>query len=422
MSARFSVLLLFAALTACSDPIGSVPPPPPPPPPPPTSVAVAFCAGLEPAWVAVQDGNGAWTRVQPAMNGANTVFRTEMAADRGAIATVSRSAAFAVVSVFYGTPAELETVGDTNPRHCFPATARTLLGTAIGIDTSEGGFVAASFGSRVRLGPERTFELKALPSGPRDLLATRVAHADGSGPVTRMILRRDIDVPDSTLLPAFDFSSAEAFAPAIANVTLDSVGGENAASGTRLLTRHDEISVTLASSLAADLTRPYTALPETQLAPGELQIISANTSAATTGTARTTTSYFRAPIDRTLRFGALPVAPTFTTVATTPLLLRAHFVSQADYDRETIVSYQQDSTLFVTVAMTAAYAALSADGYDLVTPDLSGAAGFDPAWSLREGSLLFWNASRIGGTLGLGSNAEPTDGATRRTAFAGGQR
>jgi len=68
-------------------------------------------------------------------------------------------------------------------------------------------FVGASFGSRVRVGVDSTFELKALPSGPRDLLATRFAHANGTGPITRMIVRRDIDVPDGTQLPVFDFAS-----------------------------------------------------------------------------------------------------------------------------------------------------------------------------------------------------------------------
>jgi len=66
------------------------------------------------------------------VSGPNTTFRAELSADRGAIAMVSRSGAFTLVSVFYGTPAELETAGDTNPRHCFPAIAQTLLGTAIG--------------------------------------------------------------------------------------------------------------------------------------------------------------------------------------------------------------------------------------------------------------------------------------------------
>lgn len=419
MSTRFSVLLLVAALTACSDAIVSVAPPPPPPPP--TSVAVAFCDGLEPAWVAFQDGDGVWTRVQPVVNGANTIFRAELAADRAAIAMVSRGGLnSAIVSVLYGTPAELETAGDTNPRHCFPAIARTLLGTAIGIDSGEVGFVAASFGQRVRVSAESTFELKSLPSGPRDLLATRFAHVDASGPITRMILRRDIDVPDSTQLPVFDFTSAESFAPAIANVTLAGVGAESATSGTRLLTSHDEISVTLGTVLTADVTRSYTALPEARLGPQDLQIVSANTNAGTTGSARTTTLYFRAPTDRTLAFGALLVQPTFSVVTTLPLRLRAHFVPQNDYDRATVISYQQDSTLFVAVTMTAAYAGLSANGYDLITPDLSGAAGFDPAWSLNGEGTLRWNAARIGGTLGLGRNAVPTDGTTLRTAFSMG--
>ena len=181
------------------------------------------------------------------------------------------------------------------------------------------------------------------------------------------------------------------------------------------------MSVTLATRLDPSVTRPYVALPETRLGAGDLQIVSANTNAAPTGTSRTTTLYFRAPTDRTLTFGALLIQPTFTTVATAPVLrLRAHFVPQGDYDRSAVISYQQDSTLFVSVAMTTAYSALSANGYDLDTPDLSGAAGFDPTWSLREGSELRWNAIRIGGTLGLGRNAVPTDGATRRTAFAAG--
>jgi hypothetical protein len=420
MSTRFSVLLLVTALTACSDAIVSVQPPPPPPPPP-TNVAVAYCAGLEPDWVAFQDGDGAWTHAQPILSGANTTFRAELSADRGAIAMVSGSGAFTIVSVLYGSAAELETAGDTNPRHCFPAIAQTLLGTAIGIDSGEVAFVAASFGSRVRVSVDSTFELKALPSGPRDLLATRFAQANGSGPITRMILRRGIDVPDGTQLPVFDFGSAEAFAPAVANATLDGLGAESATSGTRLLANHDEISVTLATNLTADVTRPYFALPEAQLGPGDLQVVTANTTAAATGSARSTTLYFRAPTDRTLTFGALLVQPTFTTVATAPALrLRAHFVPQNDYDRATVISYQQDSTLFVTVMMTAAYAAGSANGYDLVIPDLSGAAGFDPAWTLHQGGRLLWNGARIGGTLGLGRNAVPTDGATLRAVFATG--
>ena len=414
MSTRSWVLFLIAAVSACSD--GTLPSAPPPPPPP-ISVAVAYC--IQPAWVAFQDGEGAWTQAQPTPSGSNTTFRYEFSAGRGAIATLSRAGDnMTVLSVLYGTPAELVTAGDTNPRDCGPAPAKTLLGTVAQLDANETAFVSASFNSRVRVSVDRTFELKGLASGPRDLLAART---DGSDVITRLILRRDIDVPDSTTLPVLDFASAEAFAPAVANVSLDGLGAESAASGTRLLTDRDELTVSLMIGPTTDVTRPYVALPESQLLAGDLQILAASVSAATTGSARSATLYFRTPTDRTLTLGAPLVLPTFSTVASAPALrLRAHFVPQSEYDRSAVVEYQQGTTTFVAISMTAAYAALTETGYDLVVPDLSGTAGFDPAWTLHTGETVLWSAVRIGGTLGLGRDAVPSDGATRRGVSAAG--
>jgi hypothetical protein len=421
MSTRFAVLLLITVLTGCSHDIVSVPPPPPPPPPPPAAVSVAYCAGLEPDWVAFQDGDGTWTRAQPTVIGPNTTFHADIAADRGAIATVTQSGPFTIVSVLYGTPAELAAPGDTNPRHCLPTTAKTLLGTASGLGADGVAFIGSSFDARVRVGPDGAFEIKALPGGPRDLLATRFAQANGSGPLSSMILRRDVDLPDSATIPVFDFASTEAFAPAVADLTIAGLGVDGASSGTRLLTSHDEVPVTLQTNLSADVTRPYYALPEARLGAGDLQILSAGTFAGVTGSARSATVFYRAPQGRTLTLGAVLTPPTFSTDATEPAFrLRAQFVAQNEYDRAALITYQQDSTLFVTVTMTAAYAALNANGYDLITPDLSAAAGFDPAWVLHQASGLRWNAGRIGGTLGLGNNAVPTDGATRRTVSAAG--
>ncbi len=417
MSTRSWVLLFVAAVSACSD--GTLPSAPPPPPP--TTVAVAYCAGLEPMWVAFQDGDGAWTHAQPTLSGSNTTFRYEFSAERGAMATLNRSGAITVLSVLYGTPAELVTAGDTNPRDCGPAPAKTLLGTVAGLDTNETVFVGGGFSSRARVSVDRTFELKDLPSGPLDLLATRTTRTDGSDVITRLILRRDIDLPDSTTLPVLDFASAEAFAPAVANVFLDGLGAEAAASGTRLVTNHDEITVSPLIGFTTDGTRPYVALPESRLLASDLQVLSAGVTAATTGSARTATLYFRAPTDRTLTLGAPLILPAFSTVATAPALrLRAHFVPQSEYDRSVVVSYQQGAATLMDISMTAAYAALTGTGYDLVVPDLSDADGFDPAWTLHPGGTLLWTAGRIGGTLGLGRDAVLSDGATRRAVFSAG--
>ena len=417
MSTRSGVLLLIAAVSACSD--GTLPSVPPPPPPP-ISVTVAYC--IQPAWVAFQDGDGAWTRAQPVLSGSNTTFRSEFSAGRGAITTLSRVGDnMTVLSVLYGTPAELVTAGDTNPRDCGPAPAKTLLGTVAQLDTNETAFVSASFNSRVRVSVDRTFELKGLASGPRDLLATRTTRTDGSDVITRLMLRRGVDVPDSSTLPVLDFASAEAFAPAVANVSLDGLGAESAASGTRLLTDRDELTVSLMIGPTTAVTRPYVALPESQLLAGDLQILSASVSAATTGSARSATLYFRTPTGRTLTLGAPLIPPVFSTVASAPALrLRAHFVPQSEYDRSAVVVYQQGTTTFVAISMTAAYAALTETGYDLVVPDLAGAVGFDSAWSLHPGATLLWSAGRIGGTLGLGRDAVPSDGTVQRTVSAAG--
>jgi hypothetical protein len=70
--------------------------------------------------------------------------------------------------------------------------------------------------------------------------------------------------------------------------------------------------------------------------------------------------------------------------------------------------------------MTSAYATVSG-GYDLVIPDVSAAAGFDPAWMLKAGGgPLNWNAGRIGGNVSLGLEPVLSDGMTRRTASAQG--
>src|SRR5438132_13474783 len=111
LSTPSGVLLLIASVSACSD--GTLPSVPPPPPPP-ISVTVAYC--IQPAWVAFQDGDGAWTRAQPVLSGSNTTFRSEFSAGRGAIVTLSRLGAnMTVPPLASGTPPELVMAGHSTP-------------------------------------------------------------------------------------------------------------------------------------------------------------------------------------------------------------------------------------------------------------------------------------------------------------------
>jgi hypothetical protein len=387
----------------------------------PQSVVVRYCAGAEPSWVAFQDGNGAWRHVEPTAVGDTITFRSDFSTNRGAVATVLHFFGFTAVVVQYGTPAELAAIAEVDADDCGRQETKTLLGTVAGVDANEVATISTGAGARTRAFPDQEgFVLNAVPGGPQDLLATRITPANGSEAITRMILRRNVDAPDGATLPVFDFTAPEAFAPAVANVSVNGLGPEGVSGSTGLLTSHDQLSVTGVTDRGTDATRQYVALPEAQLLPGDLQVLFVTGNPTGGGDGRTATFYFRAPTDLTLTLGASIIPPTFLTVATEPALrLRVHFAPQSDYDRSAGITLQQGNTI-VGVNMTAAYADLARGGYDILVPDLSHAAGFDPAWALHTGGDLLWNAGRIGGTLGLGPSAVPSDGATRRTASVAG--
>jgi hypothetical protein len=388
----------------------------------PFQVNVVYCTIAAPSWVAFQDGNRAFTRILPIVNGPNTIFRHLFTTNRGAVATLSSIAEGALTSlnIFFGTPAELTDAGDTNPLDCSGTQAKTLFGDVAGIGANETGLVSSGLFLRspVRQTEPATFILTGLTGGLQDLLATRTSGTAGTEEVTRLILRRGIDVPDSTRIPLLDFESAEAFAPVVANVSIAGLAGENAIGQTTLLTSRSAMVLSSLTNQRNAVTRPYFALPQGRLIGSDVQGLHVTTDAASP-IRRSADIYFRAPVDRLVTLGAPPVAPVISSATATPSSqVRARFVAQADYDRITFINYQQGpSPALVTVGMTPAYAAASGAGYDLVVPDLSGVAGFDPAWTLRPGIKLLWSAVRIGGTLGFGRNVVPTDGATRRDAF-----
>jgi hypothetical protein len=409
------VVCLFALLSACADSVVS------PPPPEPQTVSVAFCDPFAPLWLGYQDGDGAWTEVEPTVANGNSVFRLTFLTNRGAVAAVLVTApGTTLLRVLYATPAELASAGIVSPRFCGPTTVKTLLGSVAGLGTSDVAIVRAGFGSLAVAHDGEDFALEYLGPGPRDLLATReMLGSTGEQRLSGVILRHGIDVPDHARIPVLDFDSPEAFAPVAASVTLEGVGLDGAFVETQLRTANVEAEFSLPNFPGtAGVAQPYYAIPEEHLAAGDLQQILATAHGGTPNASRTVRQYFRSPVDRTLQLGPVIIAPSFATVATAPSLrLRAHFVPQEAYDREATVAYTGDGPSSVAVLMTTAYAALQG-GYDLVIPELSGVAGFDPVWEMHSESSVRWSASRIGGTLEVGIDPVPTDGAVQRAAFA----
>ncbi len=286
-------------------------------------------------WVAFQDGDGAWTRALPATSNGNVVFQATIASPRGGIATAFQvGSGLTSLQVFFGAPEELAIVGFTNPRFCGSAVVKSLRGRVAGLDTAEFAIIRAAFFADAVAHPATggEFVLDVLPPGPQDLLATRVVRTNGIDSIPQMILRRGIDLPDGATLPVLDFAAPEAFAPAVANVSLAGTAGGGAAISTRLITSGFNSTFGVVTGQDIGTTRPYVVVPEARLLPGDLQVLFASGHGAVPNSVRSAGRYFHAVQDYTLGLGADVIPPTFSTIATSPTLrLRARFVNQAEY-------------------------------------------------------------------------------------------
>ena len=387
-----------------------------PTPRPPQAVFAKWCNGLEPDWVAVQDGDSAWTQLQPTSANGQVTFHHDFVSDRGAIATLQiLGGGFTALQVLYGTPDELSTVGNTKPLFCDQTSpiSKVLLGGIVGVDTNETVLMAGDLSQDGSPWGGGGFSLPNISEGPHDVIAVRSTRINGQSDVTGFILRRDVDLPDSTYMPVVDFASNETITPVSQTLTLNGQDASGASIFTRLITPTSEVPLINQHVTSQLLARVFKVLPENKLRAGDLFELQAQAVSPGTGGPRLIVQYFRTPSDRSLTLPAALLKPTITTVATTPRLrLKAHFTPQADYDRRYGITYQQGTNLTVSVLMTAGYSAL-AGGYDLTVPDLNGVPGFDPAWALQAGTAILWNAGAQGGTMGLGVDALPADGLFR---------
>ena len=418
------LIVALSIVSACNDKIVVAPPDVDPGGPSTTTVDVLFCAGEgTPAWVAFQDGDGAWTQTTPIIDGHHAIYRHTFSANRGGMAVGQRfSVGLTSLNVSYGTPSELPGFGNTFFGDCGASAPKALLGTIAGLDDDHVATISGGFSSAFIFPGDHSFVLSDLLDGPQTILATLTNRANDTPVLDKLIVRRTPSLPDSTAIPVFDFESDEAFAPAVANVTIDGLAPEGAQILTKLITPNSQHIISFPSNSATAVTRSYDALPESKLAPADLQqlIVSGHTTAELT--IRSATMYFRAPVDQTIALGPAAAAPTISVSARAPaLLLRSVIPPQTVYDRFASMAYQQGSTL-VSVAMTAQYSTLGNRGYDLSIPDFSGVAGFDPQWALRADAAagIFWTETRIGGTLGFGPSAVPTSGAFSRSATRNG--
>jgi hypothetical protein len=426
------------------------------PAPASASITWAFCAGAMPVWFAAQDGDGAWTRIEPT----DAKFIFDMDSERGGVAFLtstsspgtaaasrlarvrptlletaslirdsaigahaSRAAAppaasredDLALSIVYGTRTELKDQGRTQ---CRSETGKTVNGTVAGLGARDLADVTLGDSYSVVGGGTSAFQLLDVGDGPRDLIASRtVRNPTTNEPVVdRMIIRRGLNQANNSTLPLLDFNATDAFVLAESNVAVGNLG-----SGEAFLVEFYFTAGAPGAFTGFDGPRPgpfrHHGVPAGRQLPGDLHL--AAIFAVGSSDTRIAGVYFKEPTDRTITLGDALPAPTVEAVSTTPYArLRAAGTLPAAYDKYVSVAFAQAGRR-ATIAASAAYRS-RATTYDLTIPDFSGVAGWVNDWGTKRGVQTNWAVTGIGFTGAGISEPVPVEGATIHNASKSG--
>jgi len=378
------------------------------------SFTAAFCTADAPIWVAAQDGNGAWTRVNPTTG---STYSFTFASGRGGIAVVDTVGTGYDLNVVYGTVAEFTAFSTSvNLGGCG---SKVVNGSVANVGASEAAIVSLGYSTAFVIPALSTnFQLTDVSDGGQDMIASRIDATTESA--NKLIIRRNQNIASGGSLALLDFNAAESFAPGTANVTVTGLGADHA-SILALYTGTYGSTFGIISSIGDYTTGAvtYAAVPLLNLTAYDLQQLVANSEdASNTHSTRAAGLYFRAPANRTIAMGAALSTPTVTKVVTAPNARpRVQLASQASYNRLFTASYDQGlSNRSASIAATAGYFSGLPATWDITLPDLSGAAGWSSTWGLQDGTAINWDVSAQGGAIQFLDGTTIVDGATFQSA------
>ena len=365
---------------------------------------LGFCASDAPAFVAYQNEGGAWTPVTLSTSSSTTIKVTS----KLGIAIVNQFGSSFETEVVYGTTAELATVA-SNPSCGSSSGSKTLNGSVSGLTSGQFADITMSrISAFVFAGGATSFQLFGVPDGAQDLVAMRSTN----GIPNRTIVRRALNLTTSATIPVLDFGAAEAVVPATNTLTISGHSPNDfnsvsimfrTATGTETFFSAPSVGTTSATiyGIPASLTLT-TDMHQTDFF-----------SAAAAGTsARGVIAFNRNLTDRSMALGAALNTPTITTFSTSPILMRAQFATQADYNSLASVQFEQvisSASRSFSVMMTSGYNGSTAISWDLPMPNLTGVAGFPSGASLVSGTTDWFVVGTDGSPAAFfGSGTEGT--------------
>lgn len=383
------------------------------------NVSWTFCQDERfPLWFAVQNGSGAWTTVTPTGT-TNRVYSFNMGSTGGVAYALPMSGGGASVAVFYMTATEMNASGSQECTNNSPT--KSLAGTVAGLTqtppfTSQSATVFLGFGAG-SAGANGPFTVQGVPLGTTDLLAIRqTSNFDMqalSQVITpdRMILRRNVDY--ASTIPALDFGSSEAVAPASAQYTISNLSGEQMIVASSAFSTANGPVGSFASTLLAG-TSPVKVygVPNSLLQNGDMHSVmiaaSTTTGLGAVSSMRIISTFNKQIADRTVSLGAQPPALSPTVLGTAPYVrLSATGSWQSDYPDAVGIGFTQTagSGKSWSISVTRDYAGSSSSSWTMSMPDFSGVTGFQNSWGLSAGEVE-WAFTATGVLSGL----NPTTG------------
>lgn len=373
-----------------------------------------------PLWFAWQDGtSGAWTRV---VAGPNQTYPFSLSQNVGAVAYVQTQAGVAAsLIILRSSRTELQSLALAE---CLTNPARkTINGTVTGLSAGQLAGVAVGSATAFISPPATSFTLNNVSNITTDLLAARATVNATTFATTpdRFVLRRSINPPAGGTLPVVDFASAEAFAPASAQYTIENTGGEQLSSSIGLFTNNGPVGFfSFNDPLATGNTRTVYGLPAARTQGGDLHQVQFIAVAASGVSSRQILQYNRDITARTLTLGPVVNAPQLSTAASAPYArIRAIGTWQAEYGDGFGVGFSQNEGggRIWSVQTSRAYAG-TGPSYSVELPDFSGVAGFNLAWGLQSGLATQWSLSAA---AIFGGGAGPAvEGYFQRAGFRSG--
>ena len=392
------------------------------------NVTYTFCAssGL-PAWVAYQDGSGAWTRVT---GNANNQYSFNIGSGRGGIAWVTVNATgSSSLNIYYASQQELTSQGGGQCGSNPTAPTKTINGSVANVGASETAYISFNGGSAAAsslLG--NNFTLNNVLDGPGDLVASRTATTiNGTDIVTTFnkgIIRRGINPANNSTLPVLDFN-AEGFTPVTRNLTVNGLAAsENAIISLNYFTASGAVGILYSEAFgAASGTRQYNGVPSANQQASDLHLLSVSALNLLGGgaTYRTITSVFKDATDKTVTLGPTLTTLAVSTVATARLAFT--YTIQSQYNRFWLLGGTQTagSLSKSTIAFFTAGWVGSATSFNYSVPDFNAVAGWNTAWNFVVGTQIGWyfNATGWTGTGGI-FGAPNAEGVVSQTAVGTG--